>query len=263
VNPAWKAMAAGVDALRPKIEPALKEVGTELGKLEAELIEKMKDGAMRIIQPAIEEIKPHLVKPVTFLSGPMKESFVEATRIFEEATAAEFNVSDEPALKKEFERMDYIPHGWAIWRATDKLDQYYDPLSDLRLVFKDIYPWSLIWKAKDHVRHRTDTAIYTFEKRLEEAKETPSAQGKARETVLADFEHDQHVATRHVIEELIKLIIMPGINATIRPAAKALLEPLESTIPDAMKDFVDVNELFDRLLDEIVHETIDRAIKAH
>jgi len=258
VTPAWKGMAAAVDELRPKIEPKLKEVGTEIGKVEAEITDKLKDGAMSIIGPIIKEhVHPHLEKPVAFMTGPLKEAFAEATRIFEEHTTAPINLADEAETKKEYSRLDYIPHSWAIYRATDKLDVYYEPLEDLRTVFKDIHPWSIIWKGRNHIRDRTDDAIYTFEKLLGEDKDQP----KVRAAVIETFQHDQRIAVRRALLHLIKTIIMPVIDALVKPLSKPLLEPLESLVPDPLSDFIDVEELFDRVKDGIVDDSITKAIK--
>jgi len=56
---------------------------------------------------------------------------------------------------------------------------------------------------------------------------------------------------------ILKVIIMPPFNKLVIPACKAILEPLQSLIPDTMKDFIDLYDMFDQL----IHGIIEGAIK--
>jgi len=143
-----------------------------------------------------------------------------------------------------------------MWRATEKFDATSDSLETLRIIFKDIYPWSLIWKVRDEIRSTTDNAIYTYEKRLDELGVSVENSAKVRVSVLEDFVHDGRRTTRNLCEHLLKLIIMPPFNAEVRPACKHVLEPIANLVPDAMKDFLDVNRLFDEVLDDVIHHTL-------
>jgi len=85
VKPAWAAMEKAVDALRPKIEPTIKEKSADIVKLEMELQAKMQEGTLSLIEPILDEnVKPHLAKIVEVIKSPVVEAFDTAIKIFEE-----------------------------------------------------------------------------------------------------------------------------------------------------------------------------------
>jgi hypothetical protein len=98
------------------------------------------------------------------------------------------------------------------------------------------------------VRQVLDNAMWTFERRCklqgkDEGGLTPAAVGKLRESVAADFAHDTGLRQRETLVGMLKLCIMPRLNSLIGERCKSLLEPIESGIPDDMKDFVDPFEV--------------------
>jgi len=187
----------------------------------------------------------------------LTQAFEESYKIFSHhVNEQEVNLTDDAGKQKVFRHLDWIPWSYEMWRATDKFDSTYDTLWDLRLIFSDIYPWSLIWRVRDEIRQTTDNAVYTYEKRLEQEGANPEASKRVLASVMDDFVHDGKLTTRNLIEELLKLIIMPPFNSLMRPACKAVLEPLQSLIPDAMKDFVDIYKMFDKVLDGVIHDSI-------
>jgi len=259
VTPAWAAMAKVVDELRPKIEPALRELGEPLGKLEAELIAKIKDGVMSIISPILaEHVTPHLGKAVSVIKSPMVEAFDDAYRIFDEHVhKQDEHLVDVAGKDKAYNHLNWVPYSYEMWRSTDKIDVMYEPLWDLRLIFSDIYPWSLIWKGRDLLRGFTDNAVYTYQQRLNaEAAVNVETSHHVLKSVMEDFHFDGHLGTRNYYATILKEIIMPPFNALVRPACKAILEPIADLVPEPMKDFVDVMKLFD----DVLHQIIDGVI---
>jgi hypothetical protein len=49
---------------------------------------------------------------------------------------------------------------------------------------------------------------------------------------------------------------MPAFNKTVVPACKMVLDPLASIIPEALSKMVDVNEMFDKLLNGLIDDSI-------
>jgi len=217
---------------------------------------------MSIIEPIIaEHVTPHMQKTIAIIRDPLRQSFEESYRLFEEhVTKEEPKLADEAGKDKAFRQLNWIPWSYEMWRATDKFDSTYEALWDLRIIFSDIYPWSLIWKARDEIRSTMDNAIYTYEKRLEEQGVSVENSGKVRPSVMEDFVHDGRLTTRNLCEHIVKLIIMPPFNALVRPACKAVLEPIANLVPEPMKDFIDVNKLFDEVLDDVIHHSIVAAL---
>jgi len=275
VAPAWKVMDTAVSELRPKIEPTIKEMVDPIGKLERELLDKLRAAAMSIITPLLEEhVNPHLAKIVEVIKSPMVEAYDESYKIWDEKVSgfgAKGSVDD---VKKEFKHhLDHLPHSWDMYRSCQKIDVMYEPLWALNVIFPDIYPWSLIWYGHDEIRHLTDNAIYTFEDSiLEELKNNPSAtadEGAARslygvtkDKVMQMFRHDGEQATIAYYTEIIRRIIMPPFNKLVIPACQAVISPIADVIPEPMKTFVDPNQLFNDLINGIIDDSIAVVLRA-
>jgi hypothetical protein len=148
----------------------------------------------------------------------------------------------------------------------------YDPLKALDVVFSDIYPWGLIWDARDKLRARADMAVYTYEYRLmQEIDANPAllqdgaalkaAATKVRDSVVEDFQYDAKVASLHFYLIVMRTIVMPPFAKLVIPACKAILDPLASTIPSAFKDIIDPRKTFDGILKGIIDGAIREVIQ--
>eukprot|EP01110_Echinostelium_bisporum_P013283 TRINITY_DN876_c0_g1_i1.p1 TRINITY_DN876_c0_g1~~TRINITY_DN876_c0_g1_i1.p1 ORF type:complete len:563 (-),score=262.92 TRINITY_DN876_c0_g1_i1:213-1901(-) len=257
VRPAWQAMAKVVADLRPKIEPKIRELVTPIFEAQNGIVDKMKNAVMSIIDPLLQEhVCPHLGKIVDILKSPMREGFDESYRIFGEKID---KWEHEENLKRSFRDLDWFPHSyWQMRDATEKTEPMYEPLWALRLVFQDIYPWGLIWKAQNYFRKHTDRAVYTWEKLIKdnEVKDKASAT-KYKEEVLVKFRHDGELATTIYFAKIMKLIVMPPFEALLIPAAKVAIDPLAEAVPEALKDFLDIKQMFEDLYNGIVDAAID------
>jgi len=256
VKPAWGAMAKAVEEIKPKILPAIKEIVDPLGKAKAEVLGKIKDAVLGTINPIMDEkVKPHLSKLVDIITAPVKESFTELSSLLDEQFK-DFasNTTDLKAPESGFRKLDYFGRSWWSQRpALKKLDIMYEPLWLLREIFTDIYPWRLIWDLQDRLMKIGDSAVYTFETKLKDfvEKDAATAMEKAKASVMKKFNKDTAKATINFFVDLIKQIVMPPIVGLIQPAVKPLLDPINSAIPDAMKTFIDLQQMFDKLVDDI------------
>jgi hypothetical protein len=267
VTPAWKAMDATVKELRPKIEPKIKPLIEPVGKAKLEMMTKIKDACMSVINPILKEhVVPHLSKIVEVIQSPMTEAFSDSLKYFDEEVIGKFEVKgtvDEN--KKEFTKLDWFPYSWKMYDITRKTDVMYDPLWALHIIFEDIYPWSLIWTAHDELRSKMDNAIYTFEQKLieeqsGEQKDMKACVDKVKHLVLADYQHDGNLAKMIYYRDILKQIVMPPFNKLVFPAAEALLEPLNAVIPEPVKEFLDINEMFQRIVESIIEESIQTVL---
>jgi len=264
VTPAWKAMDATVKEIRPKIEPKMREAIEPIGKAKLEVMTKIKDACMSVINPILKEhVVPHLQKIVDVIQSPMNDAFMESYKLFDSEFVGKFEAKttvDEN--KKEFRTLDYYPHGWKMYDVTRKADVMYDPLWALNIIFPDIYPWSLIWTAHDVLRSKMDNAIYTFEEKLveEQAKDDKAdmkaVADKLRSVVLDQYREDGTLARILYYKDILKAIVMPPFNKLVFPAAESLLEPINSVIPDPVKEFIDINEMFQQVVESVIDESI-------
>lgn len=269
VAPAWGAMEKVVEELRPKIEPTIKEMVGPIFKAEADLIEKMKQGALSIIDPILKEkVTPHLGKIVEVIKSPMKEAYDMSFQMFDEEISKFEIKGGINETKKEFYHLDWYARSWRMWPSLNKVEVMYEPLWALHVIFEDIWPWGLIWKAYDELRSRMDNAFYTFEQRLIQSMETENpSDGKAlvdkiKHGVLDDFKADAAKSSLNYYADILKSIVMPPFEKVVIPACKTIIDPVADLVPEPLKQFIDPNKMFEELLNGIIDGCIETVLSA-
>lgn len=252
VTPAWKAMSSTVESLRPQIEPKIKELVDPIGKAEAELVEQIKNAAMSVINPLLEQhVTPHLSKIMEIIQSPMTEAYDESYKMFEEHVNKVDVKGPRDDLIKSFKTLDYVPRSWEMYHATRKIDILYDPLWALNVIFTDIYPWGLIYRGHDEIRTTMDNAMYTYEQKVLKASEgndaalTNELRDTSRAQTLEEYKFDGKLRTIQWYCEIMKTIVMPPFNGVVIPACKTIITPIADAIPEPMKQFIDIEQLFD------------------
>jgi len=266
VAPAWAAMSKTVETMRPKVEPVIKELVDPLGKQKKEIIDKLKDGCVGIINPLMDEhVIPHLAKVLEIIKSPVVEGYEELGNLLDKKLA-EFSGKFNPDTPEEgFRDLDYFSR-WSWWEArpaTEKFDVMYEPLWALNIIFSDIYPWSTIYHGQDRLRKILDSAIWTFQleikKAIEEKIDNPTEY--AKNSVSEKYSEDAKLATTLFYLKIFKDIIMPALNKLVVPACKAVIDPIADIIPEAMKQLIDPKDMFDKLVDGIVDDVIKNILK--
>lgn len=266
VKPAWAGMQKAVKELRPKVEPKIRDLVGPIFEAEVQLMDKMKDAVMSVLDPILQEhVCPHLGKIVAILKSPMTEGFDEAFDIWNKHVD-KWEPSDD--LQKSFRDLDYMPRSyWEMRPATEKTDVMYEPLWALHEIFSDIYPWSLIWSAHDVLRDKTDNAVYTWEQVLVKAKEAgqnpdKSVAKRAKEEVFEKFKHDADIATTQYFCDIMKKIVMPPFEALLHPATKNIIDPLAEAVPEPLREFLDIKQMFEDLYYSIVDAAIETVVRS-
>jgi len=262
-------MAQTVETLRPQIEPKIKELVDPIGKAEGELIEQIKNGAMSVINPLLEQhVTPHLSKIMEIIQSPMTEAYDESYKMFEEQIA-KFDVKGpRDDLVKSFRTLDYVPRSWDMYHATRKIDILYEPLWALNVIFPEIYPWGLIYRGHDDIRTTMDNAMYTYEQKLltgsegNDAALTKDLSEKSKAETLEDFKFDGKLKTIEWYCGLMKTVVMPPFNGLVIPACKAILSPIADAIPEPMKQFIDIDQLFDDMINSIIDASIETVVSS-
>jgi hypothetical protein len=81
----FKLKVKTVGEIRPKIEPKIRELTEPIFKAEASVLEKMKNSAMSVIDPILQEhVCPHLSKIVHILKSPVSNTSVENSNYTEQ-----------------------------------------------------------------------------------------------------------------------------------------------------------------------------------
>jgi len=111
-----------------------------------------------------------------------------------------------------------------------------------------------------------DNAIYTFETKLLSEENVGSiGEGKAladkvRAQVMEDYKYDSNIKTVEWYCAIIKAIIFPPFNAVVIPATNVVLDPIVSSIPDTMAQFIDIQQMFQDIINGIVDESIQTVV---
>jgi len=199
----------------------------------------------------------------------MTEGFEECFPMYQNEAFANFEVAGtvEDNRKNFKHHLDHFPHSYKMYQITRKMDVMYEPLWALHIIFEDIYPWSSVWTAQDVLRKTMDNAIYTYEKRLIEAQENGesdlnSFSNKLRVQLLEDYKTDSNLERVLYYADIIKKIVYPPFNKLIIPAAEKLLAPLDNAIPEPLKQFIDINDIFEQLCSNIVDESIQTVLSS-
>lgn len=143
----------------------------------------------------------------------------------------------------------------------------YDPLQALSTIFTDLWAWSLIWDARDKLRKRADSAVYTFEARLmasidanpallNDNQALKAAAAKIRDGIIEDFKYDAALASKQFYLRIMRGVVMPPFQKLVIPACKTIIDPIASVIPDPMKQIIDPRKTFMRILDDIINGAI-------
>jgi len=266
VAPAWAVMSKTVEELRPKVEPVIRELVDPLAKQKEELIEKLKDGCMDIIKPLLEQhVIPHLTKILEVIKSPVVNGYDEAGKLLEKQLtifSGKFNATQP---EENFRELDNWSR-WSWWEARPALQEFdvmYEPLWALRIIFTDIYPWSSIYHGQDHMRKILDSAVWTYQLEIKQAIEekTENPCEIACANVTKKYIEDAKTATTLFYLKIFKDIIMPFFNKLVLPACKEIIDPLSDIIPDPMKQFIDPNDMFDKLVNGIIDDTLKTIIE--
>jgi hypothetical protein len=254
VKPGWAGMRKAVEALVPTIKPKIEEAVKPIFDAKEGIAAKMKDGVMSVLHPILEEhVKPHLGKIVSIIKSPMGEAFEESTKLLGEKLNRWEPKHDD--LSKTFWDLDYFARSyWELRPAMVLTQRMYEPLWALNIIFKDIWPWHLVWRAQDYIYKHTDKAVYTFEKNV-----IAGGAGNAseiREEVLAKYVHDTNLAVVKLYAEILKRIVMPGFEALLIPACAAAIAPLAEAVPQPLREFIDINQMFEDLYNGVIDDSI-------
>lgn len=266
VKPAWAGMAKAVQELRPKIEPKIRELVEPIFKAEGDVVEKLKEQVMSVIQPLQEEhVNPHLVKIVDIVRKPITEGFAEAIVLYDDKLS-KFEPRDGTPLDKSFSDLDWFPRSyWQMRSATNKTEEMLEGLRDLQVVFKDLWPWSLCYHAQTALREVTDNAVYTWEQDLlkatsEGGKPDRETMERLKRETMEKFRVDADQASTLFCAKVMKIILLPPFETVLNPAAKHIIEPLANLIPEPLQEFIDIKQDFEDLYNGILDAAIDSVV---
>lgn len=55
--------------------------------------------------------------------------------------------------------------------------------------------------------------------------------------------HDAQISLRLYCRKVMSLVVMPPFETVLIPASNALISPIADAIPEALSDFIDINQV--------------------
>lgn len=260
VKPAWGGVRKAVEELRHKVEPTIRQMSEAIFKAEIEIVAQMKESVMSVLEPLLNNhVTPHLQDVVAIIKSPMRDAVSEALTLFDDKISKWQAGND---MERSFRDLDYFAKSyWQLYPAMKKVDELYEPLWLLRDVFRDIYPWSLIWKGHDTIYKHVDNAVYTWEQSMLKERNRELADPIKRD-VIVKFRQDTDLALVRYYRKILRLIILPPFEAAVHPVAQRVIEPLAKSIPEPLREFIDVKQMFEDLYTGIVNDSINVVLQA-
>lgn len=251
VDPFWKTLYSTVQKMRPELEAKIKEgmgpiVEAQQG-LKTKIVEQAQAGAKDTLN---KEVSPHLGPLLEIIFGPVNEAFSLLLKSYDVAVE-KGKAKYEPNDKRMY-LVRHYNYNSEYWDAYRKFSDLYDPLNAMSKVFSQVWPWSILSKAQRRLRKILNNALFTLENRFEEGK----ADGKTFDAAALEtrqlLEADCQTAVSRVLGRILFDVVAPFFNDTVIKLSRKLVAPMADAVPDALKTFVDPEELLEEVMYDIL-----------
>ena len=281
---AWRAVYGATQASRPKIEEALGKVVDPIRTTEATLTEKGTEKTLGAINPVREKaLNPLSSLLVKVVLGDTVKSYSAVEKIFRERTDAyiEKCAGKADALDANFDSLKSEARYRNVMDPSFScLGSLLSPLPELvakipgvggeitGVVDKVAEVLSLrdyVYGTEDSLSVITKQAFFTFKedaKRIAgEGKSVQDAAIDAQKATLEKFRHDANLD----ITGRLRAFLGGGIGSVVKDQLLSLcaplVEPLDSVIPEAVREFVSASKILDKILENVVSDVTEKAIE--
>ncbi|KAN0055713.1 hypothetical protein ACTA71_011596 [Dictyostelium dimigraforme] len=250
VAPAWAGLDKTVGELRPTIEPRIKNQVDPIAQAQNSIVNKMRESMMSQIKPAMEEhVNKHLKKIIGEIRTPIENGFDESLKIWNEKTNA-YNGNGSTESFSSYR--SYPSSYWTMYPAKDKISPLYNIIDQYRPIFKDYSSYYVCYDIKEAINNMAYDGSYTLEKTVtQDQVDVASAKNQTH----SKYQHDVILGTNMQMKFVVREMVKPTLCKIINPLTKPLLSSLSSAIPSAIGDFIDINELYNQLIDDILGDS--------
>jgi hypothetical protein len=253
VGPCWKAAYEGVKKIRPELEAKITDMMTPIVEAQVSVQNKITEQVTAVAKQTLDEkVTPHLAPLIDIIFGPVIDAFKLIIIAFDKCMEKCKADNDYSSKKREDRKYFVFQHSWVseFWEADSKMWQLYDPLWEMRKVFDEVSPWGILGKARRRLRKLLKNALYTFETMLEAEGSAgwEACAANVRQLLIEDCKS----AVMRVLGQVLFGVVEPlWEKLVIRPCRK-LVAPLADAVPEALRDFVDVDDLLQETLYNIL-----------
>uniref|UniRef100_A0A3P9JSF2 Niban apoptosis regulator 1a n=1 Tax=Oryzias latipes TaxID=8090 RepID=A0A3P9JSF2_ORYLA len=232
-------------------------------QLEEKIRAKVSEPAEKLCS---ESIQPYLGSALEELMKPISLGFLEGRRLMETmmdqvCQIALDSVADE-RIKKALNNMSR-PN---LVNCYHKIASLEDELQQLKERFGFSNVKGMIQSAQIDLQQLMQNAIYTFELLLNNAiqvhhNDAGSAIEKAKHRVLKQFDYDSSTVRQRIFQDALVSITLPFIKRNLAPTCKEELRGLEQTIYSDYTDFIHVENVYEKILMQILDAEASKVVK--
>lgn len=261
INPAWKQIQATSETLGAKVEPAIRVGAESIYKLKKEAKDKIRGAILKPVGEVLAKVVSPVIKPILqAFDKPLREGFQNGHYVFESKIIVATLPDDEKARNAI---LDAIPRTWTV--VCDVVRASYDVVEPLRAlksiseeVFGELDVYAYRASAEESILTTLDAAINTLESKIRESG--VGATENAKLAIIKDYDHDTTVNLCQFSTAVIKDLVITHVKKALSPLVDPLLEQFNELIPDDMQDFINIDNLYDEVLDLIVGEPIEKVV---
>ncbi|KAL0211345.1 hypothetical protein P9112_009643 [Eukaryota sp. TZLM1-RC] len=253
VNAAWKEVSGKVADLKPTIEDGLKKSIGPVCDAEVELRGKIKNAVLSTLDPLLSStIVPLISKLSEALFPSITDAYAELVKSFDEIGEELLsNDQDNNYIHNIYTQIAY-PWRSRIYPARRKLYANRERLELLTDLSRSFYPWRVLSDLADSLVWLMNNAVYTLQQEIE-------LNGDIRQAIISVREKLVHDCLQMIKENALSIlneVISSPLNKDIIPAVSSLVEPLDASIPDVVKQFVSATKSLNNLLNDMIRELI-------
>lgn len=252
VGASWKAAMQGLEASRGTLESSVKEKLDPIFTAQGELKGKLQDACNGVCAPIITELVSPLAKPaLDYLLEPIYSTYGSVCRTYE----AEMT----KIIAAGCNDRDIDNFTWRTWYSWGVLEEAYtilraftrsDAMEVVSTLCYGVSRWEIEYWFEDRIYWLCKRAGATFKAKLQANREE-HGDPKGAEVlaeILPMFRHDAMEAIKLSVRNTFLQVLEPLLQKKIIPALKALVDPIDSAIPDAMKVFLDPNQFVEEII---------------
>jgi len=271
VKPAWKGLCDQIKDRQAQIEEKIAPIVDPVSKVRNEISTKVKDKVVGILDPLMEKFgKVVLNKVVPLAFGPAVEAYENIfaglqVRVKEIAKKAD----SKAALDREIEiALAQLPSKYGpIGQTHEHLEKMADNLTKAKENTADVLSEFSVSKNVDRF---SASAIALASDVLFTIANDPEVVAQPNEhNVLSAWKrttpkllHDAVLDLTSTFKALLSDAVMAPVQSKFlsAPELSSIVEPIDSLIPDAVKEFVSVNGLIQETVEGIVGDVVNTAV---
>jgi len=249
---AWQGVTTTVGQLKSTLVTAAKAVLGPLCEQEPKIVIKVQAAIIDKIQPPIQKLTGDVAAKIfSVVLEPISLFYVCAVKGFTQVMKANEGAIQADAKKLYRLRVNVWSHGsdsmlqvGGCW-AADTAMRALAALDALAPILGGKDASSLAFSTTRAVAKLLEKAVYDVERQIEMGMGAIAAIA----TTTGKLVNDCQLMLETFILEMLGGIIVEPVSEQIKPLIEAPLEPLNSLIPDALKDFLDLQRMAGSIVD--------------